>query len=407
LLAAYTVSVFDPEVFFQTYLKLCRQTYWAGFAPLEIPVLIWDGRRTYAFLHPNPPAPFEPEWDWFVAEGRAETIVGNSTGTLEVLPAATVMAQDLDAKAASFVALHEAFHVHQQMYYPSWGANELDFLSYPILDADALALRRLETRLLSKALETWDLGWVKAAFKARTSRFMRLAPEHQKLEREWERMEGSAVFVEARASGQALELPPEDFPADAVRQRAYSLGRAWLELLVRFAPQRVAELGNNYMDVLLKPIAKTAKDRPITFSVLEYERERAKLETESLEIERQKTRREFFEQPGFLVEIRSQTPLEPQGFDPMNLRALEAGEVLHQRFLRLGDKRGWFEVMGVPVLTFGEPHPMQIKNAYIKLPDAPSAQRLSRIQLQHENLRLEFQNAKLDLLDNAMRITVI
>jgi hypothetical protein len=402
----YTVTVFDPEMFFQNYLKLCRQSFWAGFAPLEIPVLVWDGTRTYAFFHPNPPAPFEPEWDWFVAEGRAETVVGNSTGTLEVLPAATVMAQNLDADAASFVALHEAFHVHQQMYYPRWGANELNFLSYPMLDADALALRRLETRLLGKALETWDLGWVKAAFKARTSRFMRLSPAHQQLEREWERLEGSALFVEARASGQSPVLPAEDFPADAVRQRAYVVGRAWLELLVRFAPQAVAQLGNEYMDVLLKPVAKSAKERPITFEVLEYERERARVETENLTLERQLLRREFFEQSGFLVEIRSQKPLEPHGFDPMNLRVLESGEVLHQRFVRLGNPTGSFEVMGVPVLTFGEPHPMQIKNAYIKLPNAPSAQRLNRIQLQHENLRLEFQNAQLELLDNAMRVTV-
>jgi hypothetical protein len=400
------LGVFNPETFFQIYLNLCRGSFWAGFAPLEIPILLWDGKRSYVFFHPNPPEPFEPEWDWFVADGRAEAIVGNSTGTLEVLPAATVMAQNLDAQAAAYVALHEAFHVHQQMYYPRWGANELDFLTYPILDPDALALRRLETRLLAKALETWDLGWVKAAFKARSSRFMRLEERHQKLEREWERIEGSALFVEARASGQPLELPAEDFPPDAVRLRAYSIGRAWLELLVRFAPQTIPQLGSEYMDVLLKPIAKTAKERPITFSVLEFERERAKLDTENLELERQKMRRDFFEARGFLIEIRSAKPLEPRGFDPMNLKPLESGEVLHQRFLRLGNAQGSFEVMGVPILTFGDSHPMQIKNAYIKLPTAPIAHKISRIQLQHEFLKLDFQNAQLEFLDNAMRVTL-
>lgn len=401
------MTVFDPEAFFQIYLKLCRQTFWAGFAPLEIPVLVWDGTRTYVFLHPNPPAPFEPEWDWFVAEGRVDIMIGNTTGTLEILPVATVLAPDLDADAASFLALHEAFHVHQQMFYPRWSANELDFLSYPLLDSDALALRRLETRLLIKALESQDLGWVKAAFKARNSRFARLLPQHQILEREWERLEGSALFVEARASGQPLELPPEDFAPDAVRQRAYVVGRAWLELLVRFAPQSVAQLGNNYIDLLLKPAVKGAKERPITFSQIEFERERAQLETEALKLERDKLRREFFEAGGFLVEIRSQTALNPQGFDPMNLKPLENGEVLHQRFLRLGDARGFCEVLDVPVLTFGEPHPMQIKSAYIKLPNAPSAHRVSRIQLQHQNLKLDFQNAQLELLDNAMRVTVL
>ncbi|MFN3267051.1 MAG: hypothetical protein ACK41E_09455 [Deinococcales bacterium] len=398
--------MFDPDSFHQAYLRLCRQSFWAGFAPLEIPVLVWDGTRTYCFLHPNPPAPFEPEWDWFVAEGRVEMVVGNTTGTLEIMPVAMVLADNMDTKSTTFVALHEAFHAHQQMFYPRWGANELDFLSYPMLDADTLALRRLETRLLAKALETWDLGWVKAAFKARTSRFKRLEKKHQDLEREWERYEGSALFVEARARGQRLELPLEDFPADALRQRAYLTGRAWLELLVRFAPQSLPQLQNEYIDVLLKQSAKSAQERPITFGVLELERGRAQLEIEALKLERDRLRREFFESSSFLVEIRSQTALNPQGFDPMNLKVLENGELLHQRFLRLGDKRGSFEVLGVPTLTFGEPHPMQIKTTYIKLPSAPGASRMGKVVLQHQNLKLEFESARLELLDKAMRVTI-
>ncbi len=398
--------MFEPEVFYQTFLEMSKKPLWAGFAPLETPLLVWEGTRTYAFGHPNPPAPFEPEWDWHVMDGRAETIIGNSTGTLEFLPAATVMAQGLDNHTAAALAIHEAFHVYQGMQYPRWSANELEVFDYPMLDIDLLAMRRLETRALSRAIAQQDLGWVRAALKARASRFAKLEERHKRFERELERLEGSAYFVEARAKEESFELSEEDFAPEQIRFRAYRTGRAWLELLTRFAPQALKELNNEYPDNLLKPIAKTAPERPLTFSILEFERERARQDIETLKANREALRAEFFDGFGFLLEIKSQTPLQPQGFDPMNMQALEQGEVLHNRYLRLGDQLGSLEVLDAPSLTFGAANPMHINQVYVKLANAPSVNRTGDLQVQHEHFKLVWKQAKLELLDRAMRITL-
>lgn len=397
--------MFDPETFYLAFLEMCRKPLWAGFAPLEIPMLIWDGSRTYAFQYPNPPEPFEPEWDWFVAEGRIQTIDGDTTSTLDFLPVATVMADGADNQTAAALAIHETFHVFAQMQYPSWAVNELEVLSYPMLDADILALRHIESRALARAVAQQDLGWARAALKARASRFARLDERYRIFERDLERLEGSAFFVEGRATGQPLQLPEEDLAVDQIRLRAHATGRAWIELLTRFAPQSLRELGTEYADVLLKPIAKTATERPLTFAVLEYERERAKLEIENLQQHRQEKRAEFFDGFGFLLEIKSPA-LQPQGFDPINIRVIDHGEVLHSHFLRLGNSNGLFEVMGAPSLTFGAENPMQITQTYIKLPNAPSVNRTAGLRMQHDNFKLEWQNAHLELLDRAMRITL-
>jgi hypothetical protein len=398
--------MFDPETFHSMHLEMCRKSLWAGFAPLEIPLLIWNGTHTYAFHHPNPPAPFEPEWDWYVMEGRAETIVANSTGTLDFLPVATVMAVDLDSHATAILAIHEAFHIFQNAQYPRWSANELEVLRYPMLDIDALALRRLETRALSKAIALQDLGWVRAALKARASRFAKLEERHRVFERELERIEGTAFFVEGRVQNDTFTLPEEDFAPEEVRARAYLIGRAWMELLTRFGAQSVRELGKEYIDVLLKPIAKNAIERPLTFSILEFERERARQDIENLILQRSQKRNEFFNGEGFLLEINSPTPLQPQGFDPMNLETLETNEVLHNRYLRLGDQRGSLEVQNVQTLTIGTEHPFLINTLYVKLPNAPSVNRAAVLRVQHENLKFEWENAQLELLDRAMRISL-
>ena len=399
--------MFDPETFYSLHLEMCRKSLWAGFAPLEIPLLVWDGIQTYAFHHPNPPAPFEPEWDWYVMQGQTENIAGNSTGTLEFLPVATVMAVGLSSQAAAALAIHEAFHIFQNMQYPSWSANQLELLLYPMLDVDILALRRLETRALSRAITLQDLGWVRAALKARASRFARLEERQRIFERELERIEGTAFFVEGRVKEEAFVLSEEDFAPQDVAQRCAVIGQAWMELLTRFASQSVRQLKTEYIDVLLKPIAKTAPERPLTFSILEYERERASQDIETLKLLRETTRLEFFNGVGFLLEITLGVALQPQGFDPLKLEALESGEVLHHRYLRLGDANGWLEILGVSCITFGADHPWLVTKIYIKLPNAPSVTRGAILRLQHEQLKFEWKNAQLELLDRAMRITIV
>src|SRR6266496_2379268 len=64
-------------------------------------------------------------------------------------------------------------------------------------------------------------------------------------------------------------------------------------------------------------------------------------------------RREFFRAPGWTVVIEAEDPLFPQGFDPWNVERLSASEVLHTRWIKLGNSSGSIEVLDRHCLTEG------------------------------------------------------
>lgn len=80
-------------------------------------------------------------------------------------------------------------------------------------------------------------------------------------------------------------------------------------------------------------------------------RARARADVRALADRRAERRRAFLEAPGWTVVVEAESPLFPQGFDPLNVQVLSRGEVLHTRFLRLGSDRGTLEVLGRGALT--------------------------------------------------------
>ena len=64
------------------------------------------------------------------------------------------------------------------------------------------------------------------------------------------------------------------------------------------------------------------------------------------------SREAFLARPGLtLVVTAGAEPLWPQGFDPLNVRVVSPSEVLHTRFVRLGNRSGSIEVVGDSALT--------------------------------------------------------
>ncbi len=45
----------------------------------------------------------------------------------------------------------------------------------------------------------------------------------------------------------------------------------------------------------------------------------------------------FLGRPGWKLEIASAQPLWPQGFDPLNVTLVARGEILHRRWVKLGN----------------------------------------------------------------------
>ncbi|MCA1631326.1 MAG: hypothetical protein LC785_15835 [Acidobacteria bacterium] len=405
---------------------------WEGFDPRRVPVEIFYGSTTYLFRHPNPPPEFvslSSHRGVYAFPGRHETVTANAPAKLNgVLTATAMIAPGAKRPLRELAALvvHEAFHVFQREHHPDWSGNEVELFVYPFEDAGGLSLRRLESLALVRAERAQARGesacWAAAAIRLRRERFARLTAGAAAYERGTELNEGLATYVEARAAGRATRsrLTADEFGAEAIRQRAYESGLSLAILLDRFAPgwQRRLEAGDKRsLDELLEAAlsnssttnSRAADSRsagriaPCEFNAggREAASSRARSETGSLVARRVAARRDFLARPGWrlVVEAVEGAPLFPQGFDPLNVSRVGASEILHTRFLKLGNAAGSVEILSRGSLTEGAGrHPLfnGVRRLTVAgLPSEPTVKTEGeRVRIDAQGLKGEFRGAR-------------
>lgn len=366
------------------------RTLWPNFDPRRVPVEIYDGHTTLLFRHPAPPPEFislSSRQGVWAFPGRHETVTANASVKLNNVWTATVMLksggrqspkQSLRERAA--LVIHEAFHVFQRERHPKWSGNELELFVYPFDDPELLALRRLESESLRRADTARKLPdarcWARLALQARRERFARMTKGAVSYERATELNEGLARYVEARAARtRTANLPADEYAVADVRTRAYATGHALALLLERFAPAWATRLeaGEGLsLDELLAATLPSQEPRParaaavapcaLPKSFAESARSRARMDVAGLIERRAVLRREFDAQSGWKIIIKADAgaPLWPQGFDPLNVLRLGPREVLHTRYLKLGNDAGAIEILDRRSLTegAGAEHPL-------------------------------------------------
>jgi hypothetical protein len=345
--------------------RLAERDLWPGFDPRAIPVAIHDGERTLLFRHPSPPAGFQRVagrdgvWEY---SGRYPGVTANSSAEIGGVVTATLMPATggVSLLDRAGLLIHEAFHVFQRTHDVAAPANEVELFTYPADDAELLALRRLEGEALRRALaarpDEQAACWARTAMHVRGERFARLPAGAAGYERGTEGYEGLASYVERRATARADGdlVPGAGFAPDALRQRGYATGAALARLLDRFAPQwrtTPAPRDSADLDVRLAAAldASNTGDAACAFTPAERSRLQAaaSADVETLRSRRVAERAAFLEQTGWrLVVEAAGAPLFPHGFDPLNVQRVEHDEVLHTRWLKLGNDAGVVEVLG-------------------------------------------------------------
>lgn len=348
--------------------RMAARPLWPNFDPRRVPVEIYDGQQTFLFRHPNPPAEFAEvagRAGVRVFRGQHESVRANTHTKLGgVLVATAIIGHGAKSSTRESAALivHEAFHVFQSERHPAWGGDEGELFLYPLEDAAQLRLRRLETEALRRGLPSRGRAaracWAVAAIKIRRERFGRLPAGSAKYERGTELKEGLANYVQSLAEGGTkAALPAGDFAADEVRARAYATGRALALLLDAHAPawkQRLEAGEARSLDELLEEaLPRGGRPCELPRAVRAAARARAAADVRNLLARKGALRRDFLAQPGWTLVVLADDgePLWPQGFDPLNLRRLDGGEVLHTRWLKLGNAGGSIEVLDRRSLT--------------------------------------------------------
>lgn len=327
--------------------------FWPGYRPDTIPLAIFTSDRTMLFRHPAPPEPFHRVRDALaVMPGRHPSVTANSSATIGDRPSATLLADGARSthavRSLAAVALHEAFHVFQRARHPRWAGNEGDLFTYPFDRADLLAGRRVEAELLRRALAARGaqrLCLAREALRERRARFALMAPAYVTYEQASELNEGLATWVQLRAEGkQRPDIPAEEYPATALRDRFYTIGAGLAFLLDAVQPgwPSVLERTDSLtLDGLLETVLQgTGAETECALSAVERDaiHTRAERDAAAVVTERSAARTAFDAIAGWrvIIEAAAGQPLWPKGFDPLNVLVVEGG-VLHRRMLAVGN----------------------------------------------------------------------
>lgn len=354
--------------------RLAALPLWPDFDPRKTPVAIYDGERTILVRHPSPPADFKPEGDLRVFPGRHPEMNANTSIDLGGVKTATLIVDPQAGRSArewASTLIHETFHVFQRQRHPTWEADESELFLYPTNDASLLAARRLETEGLRRALKAADAKeaacWTGQALQRRRERFGHMPPGAAGYERGTELNEGLAAFVENLSLGktQGPDLPAAGYGAEDVRNRAYSIGYAEATLLDRFDPawRRALEDGKaaSLDEMLSQAIAgKPAAACGFTPAEIKAAQEKAKTDVQALARTKRQALDAFLARPGWTIEIVAAAhPLQLRGFDPLNVSLVAPGEILHRRYLELGNDDSTLKVLDAQALTQGAgEHPL-------------------------------------------------
>jgi hypothetical protein len=350
---------------------VAKRDLWPNFRPDTIPLAIYDGKRTWLVRHPTPPPEFHPERPgsrFLVMVGRHSEVTANSSAMIGGRTTATLTPDfaKRDAAAWASVVAHEAFHVFQRTKHPTWIANEASLFTYPWENAEALAERRLEFDALRRALAARDRPasacWASQAMTERAARFAQLGDEAATYERKSELNEGTAQYIQNRAArtDALTAMPAQEFPPSNVRDRVYASGGALGQLLDRLYPTwraalEVADTAAT-LDGMLREVVARTRSPAAPCDFLPAERTQA-LTTANQDITTQRARlaaqgEEFANRAGWSIEVDASAQLlNLSGFDPLNVARLSSAQVLHRRFVKLGNDAGEFESLNQEALT--------------------------------------------------------
>ena len=346
-----------------------ERSLWPNFDPLSIPYSFFDGNNTYLFRYPGVPEGFleinKQGARLLLYCGRHPAVVAHSTAMVAGRLVATLLIDCAPAaqtpRDLASIAIHEAFHVFQQLHHPTWTPDTGTLFLYPVTDSKLLCLRRMETEAFRRALVSQNpreqRSWTLQALQVRKYRFDRLETEFSTYEQQEELLEGLATYVEARAVGRTtVDLPQRGFRADDVRGRTYKIGQTLAVLLDTIAPDWKADFEKDdspSLDLYLTDALHDSRgsDPGVEFAQSEIANLEiaAKRDTRALLKQRAQKKETFDSRSSRRLTVIASVnrPLRVTGIDPSNATIVDGG-VLHTRYVKLAHDSGRFEMMSSP-----------------------------------------------------------
>lgn len=411
---------------------LSERIQWPGFDPSAIPAMIYLDGNTYLVNHPVPPAEFKKNTEAnniYIYQGKHDLLKANTCIDVTGINTACIDAdmKQMEAPAyAAAVLIHEKFHCYQKSQHPDWweGADELAvFMEYPVDNPKLLKLVFLEMEALQNAQSTQKADerykWMKKAVDLRTAKYTLMPESCIKYERWMEIIEGTAAYVQGKASNitSSGEQSENILQADNIRMRTYYTGSLICNLLDKTDiswKEKIDPKKGVFLDKLLE---KTIPDgvQPNSFDpIFESKiKPKAQKSVNDYLMRKLEVMDGFLKKPGFKIVIDfGARPLWPAGFDPMNMEKISRIELLHKRWIKLAGDRAEVEILGIESMTEGKNnHPLYSGVKQIVIPGLKTKpeiiQQGGKISIKTENITANIEQAEIETRENITFIRLI
>jgi len=406
-----------------------ENSLWPGFYPAEIPTAVFDGVNTYLFKHPSPPEEFmllREKKDVHVFKGQHTQVRGNSrvqidgiwtaTSVLRTRSRLTGVRYSLQNMAG--IMVHEQFHVFQRLNHPEWRPDDGYLFNYPLDTPEMLALRMMEIEAFRRAAASQNpeeaSGWAREALTWRDKRHSLLDDALAQYEGELQRFEGLADYIECISGDRDLNQLPVDpgFAPGAIRHMGYILGRWMASILDRMKPnwKEIMESGQTeYLHEILETTLSSSNPAYI-FSDSE---QKSLFQKSNEDIANrkgivQKLREEFESQPGYRIEIVSESsPLRLRMFFADRTEALTQRELLHMSLLMLRNEKGSVSIRDLRSITENDGSTRVVKLKVTGIEDRPIIERTEdKIKVTAEGFLGEFTSAEVKEQQNVIKIVL-
>ncbi len=306
---------------------------WLDYAPRDAPMVVYDSDEFILINHPNPPSK-RPET---LTAATAMEIGGTLTATIP-----SSMCDDEQSLVP--LAYHECFHVYQGKAFQFDGG--YDFFAvlafYPELNYAYRALCSAEADVINdNGLSPLEQA---TYISALTQKRHEILSHHSGLldfEKDLERNEGTASFVEQKARREIYGTPPDNSVCHYGYSRQYFMGAAICWLLEKLYPaskwQESIQEGKALSEFLLQATLHETVDLEALNLSRKEEREQMAAELVLANANRQIA--DLHREGAVTIKLPGKTHIS-RSFSPQSIVSLGDGRLVHPEFVIIGTPNG-------------------------------------------------------------------
>lgn len=349
---------------------------WPGYDVTQVPFVVYDPHDAIFINHPNPPSE------------RPEHLVAATAVEINGVQTATIPSEFCDDEIKLLpLTYHEGFHVYQNNGAFTSTVGSFNFFRalafYPELDGEFRGLCAAEAEVYNTPALP-DRPALLAALAERKLKHLMNHADVTAFERNLERMEGTAAYVESLAAERLFNIKTEQVESRYGWSRQYTVGAAACRFLDEVLPgvwhQRV-EAGESPSDILIAEFSSRSADlQAISLDakiVAETEAASALMAAHQAKIDALTHAGAFrIRWPGDISPMRA--------FSPKSMISLGDGRLMHPEWVKLYTPQGKIEVDGLAV--------EDIVNHEVMLAAAPYTLEAGHLTITADGLQINLTN---------------